>query len=257
MEGYTRSTYGDAFADVYDDWYSDVSDVDAMVDLVVGLSNANPSLPVLELGAGTGRLAIPLARRVSRVVAIDSSPAMLAKLAAHDVQLTIDSRLGDMVDDLPEGEFSVVFVAFNTFFNLLDAGRQQACFAAVAERLAPGGAFVLEAFVPEPTSGSTVSVRSISVDSVVLTVATHDIDTQTAHGQYITISEAGGVRLRPWAICYATIEQLDAMAQRAGLELTDRWEDASRSPFDADSSRHVSVYRRFHTSVPASGDAST
>lgn len=257
MEGYTRSTYGDAFADVYDEWYSDVSDVAAMVALIAELAAAEPDLPVLELGAGTGRLAIPLAARVSRVVALDSSPAMLARLAANDVDLRVDSRLGDMVDDLPEGPFSVVFAAFNTFFNLLDAGRQEACFAAVAQRLAPNGAFVLEAFVPEPRSGSTVDVRTLSVDTVVLSVATHDVNAQTAHGQYISISESGGVRLRPWAIRYATVEQLDAMAERAGLSLAERWEDPTRSPFDADSSRHVSLYRRFHTSVPTDGDRET
>jgi SAM-dependent methyltransferase len=257
MEGYTRSTYGDAFADVYDEWYADVSDVESMVALLADLAAIDPSLPVLELGAGTGRLAVPLATRVGRVVAIDSSPAMLAKLAANDTDLVVDSRLGDMVDDLPDGPFAVVFVAFNTFFNLLDADRQQACFGSVAERLAPDGVFVLDAFVPEPRSASTIEVRSITVDEVVLNIASHDVDAQTAHGQCVSISESGGVRLRPWAIRYATVEQLDAMAEGAGLSLAGRWEDARRTPFDADSSRHVSVYRRFHTPVPTAVEPST
>jgi SAM-dependent methyltransferase len=257
MDGYTRSSYGDAFADVYDEWYGDVSDTAASVALVAELAATRPSLPVLELGAGTGRLAIPLAARGLQVVALDSSATMLAKLSANDPQQLVTPCLGDMVDDQPAGPFAVVFVAFNTFFNLLDAARQQACFAAVAQRLAAGGAFVIEAFVPEPRSGSTVAVRSITANSVVLSVTSHDIDDQTAHGQYISISERDGVRLRPWAIRYATVEQLDAMAESAGFTLAERWADARRTRFDADSSRHVSVYRTIHVPVRRAGDAAT
>jgi hypothetical protein len=163
----------------------------------------------------------------------------------------IDAHQGDMVDDLPPGPFAVVFAAFNTFFNLLDESRQRACFAAVRQRLAPAGCFVIEAFVPDPRSGSSVELRSMTVDHVVLSVARYEEGTQTAHGQYISIDETGGVRLRPWAIRYATVEQLDAMAEAAGLALTDRWEDPRRSPFVAESPRHVSVYRTNHTPVPS------
>lgn len=257
MDGYDHATYGDAFADVYDDWYGDVSDVTATVDLIGELAAAHPSLPVLELGVGTGRLALPLAARGLPVVGLDASELMLAKLAANDPHRTVETHLGDMVDDLPPGPFSVVFAAFNTFFNLLDANRQQACFSAVAARLTPGGSFVVEAFVPEPRAGSTVSVRSMTADTVVLSVATHDDATQVAQGQYISISESGGVRLRPWVIRYATVEQLDAMAANAGLAMTDRWEDPRRTPFDVESSRHVTIYRTIHSPVrPSRGHTS-
>ena len=249
MDGYTGSTYGDAFADVYDEWYQGISDVDTTVNLLAELADEHAPLPVLELGVGTGRLAIPLAQRGVHVVGLDASPAMLAKLADNDPKRSVVALLGDMVDDQPAGPFAVVFVAFNTFFNLLSEARQQSCFAAVATRLVQGGAFVIEAFVPEPQPGSSVTVRSMTTDSVVLSVGTHDEEAQTAQGQYISFSEAGGVRMRPWAIRYATVEQLDAMAAHSGFRLAERWEDAERAPFTADSARHISVYHTIHTPV--------
>jgi hypothetical protein len=153
--------------------------------------------------------------------------------------------VADMVDGLPTGPFAVVFVAYNTFFGLLTEERQQACMAAVASRLAPGGAFAIEAFVPDPEHepASSVAVRSVHVDRVVLSVSTADPAAQRAEGQYIDITETGGVRLRPWSIRWATPGQLDDMAGRAGLRLDSRWGGFDRSPFDAESARHVSVYR--------------
>jgi SAM-dependent methyltransferase len=249
MDGYTDSSYGDAFADVYDDWYCGISDVDATVDLLVEIAGAHATLPILELGVGTGRLAIPLARRGLPVIGIDTSEAMLARLAVNDPDGMVRAVLGDMVDDQPAGPLAMVFVAYNTFFNLLTTSRQQACMASAAERLTPGGTFVIEAFVPEPHPGSSVSVRAMTADSVVLSVTAHDDSTQTAQGQFIEFSEAGGVRMRPWAIHYATVAQLDVMAAAAGFELAQRWEDAARAPFLTDSPRHVSVYRTIHSTV--------
>jgi SAM-dependent methyltransferase len=253
MDGYTESTYGNAFADVYDEWYHDVSDVDATVDLLAELASSFSSLPVLELGVGTGRIAIPLAAGGIDVVGLEASPAMLAKLGENDPGGAVTARAGDMVDDQPLGPFAVVFVAYNTFFGLLSEARQRACFAAVAQRLTPGGAFVIEAFVPEPQPGSSVTVRSMSVDSLTLSVTTHDESAQTAQGQYISFSEPGGIRIRPWAIRYASVEQLDAMAADAGFHVAERWEDPSRTPFGVDSPRHVTVYRTIHTPVRPEG----
>jgi SAM-dependent methyltransferase len=257
MDGYTDSTYGDAFADIYDDWYRDVSDVEATVDLIAELAGPRADLPVLELGVGTGRLAVPLAATGRRVVGVDSSSAMLAKLAENDPTGSVTVHLGDMVDGLPAGPFAVAFVAFNTMFNLLDEHRQQACFAAVAARLTPGGAFVVEAFVPERRSGSSVAVRSMTVDSVVLSVATNDDATQIAQGHYVSFSESNGVRLRPWVIRYATVEQLDTMASTAGFRVAERWEDPRRTPFSAESARHITVYRTIHTPVRPDGGSTS
>jgi SAM-dependent methyltransferase len=249
MDGYTGSTYGDAFADVYDEWYDGISDVDATLGLLADLASELSPLPVLELGVGTGRLAVPLAARGIDVVGLDASSAMLSKLAENDPAGSVRVVAGDMVDDLPDGPFALVFVAYNTFFGLLSEARQLACFAAVEQRLAPGGAFVIEAFVPEPQPGSAVTVRSMTADSVVLSVTTHDESDQTAQGQYISFTESDGVRMRPWAIRYATVEQLDAMAEASGFHQAERWEDADRTQFNADSPRHITVYRTNHSPV--------
>ena len=262
MDGYTDSTYGERFADVYDDWYQDVSDVASTVGFVTDLATqaVKPGAGtgrVLELGVGTGRLALPLAARGIHVVGIDSSPAMLAKLAGKDPDNTVSAVLGDMVDDMPVGPFDVIFVAYNTFFGLLSAERQTDCFAAVASRLRTRGAFVIEAFVPagpdadseqsatSPTGG-TVTVRSITADRVVLAISRTDPASQSASGQYVEFTESGGVRLRPWQIRFAAPSELDHMARAGGMALDERFEQFDRTPFHDDSSRHVSVYRTIH-----------
>ncbi len=148
--------------------------------------------------------------------------------------------------DLPDGPFDAVLVAYNTIFNLLDADRQRACFAAVAERLVPGGRFVVEAFVPddEVIHGAEVGVRSMGVDHVVLSVSRHQPDSQRADGQFVEITEAGGVRLRPWSIRWATPAELDEMASAAGFTCEHRWADMTTAPFGDESPGHVTVYGR-------------
>jgi SAM-dependent methyltransferase len=241
VRGYHSSTYGDAFADVYDDWYRDLGDLDATVGFLGGLA---PGGTVLELGVGTGRLAVPLRAHVAAVTGIDSSQKMLDRLASNDPLGTVTIVLGDMVDDLPVGQFDVVVAAYNTVFNLLSAERQQSCFDAVASRLTDTGAFVVEAFVPQAHTGSQVSVRSLDVERVVLSASVHHAADQRADGHFVELTEVGGVRLRPWSIRWAEPEQLDAMAMSSGFTLSERWADYARSRFETTSERHVSVYRR-------------
>lgn len=242
MEGYTIGTYGAAFADVYDRWYGDLTDRQAFTAMVYGLALAD--LPVLELGIGTGRLAAPIAQAGLDVVGIDASAAMLARIPT-----VTGGRLrtvhGDMVDDLPDGPFGLAFCGFNTFFNLLTEARQQACLTAVARRLAPGAAFIVEAAIPSAgDAGDDVRVRSMTATEVVLSVSRHDPDAQLAEGQYISITEAGGIRLRPWSIRWCTPAQLDEMAAIAGLALVGRYADYARSPLSTGDGHHVSVYRQ-------------
>lgn len=246
MRGYHDASYGDAFADVYDEWYHDVSDVGATTDTIAALASACATPRVLELGVGTGRLALPLAARGLEVHGLDTSDRMLAALAAKSDGASVITHLADMVDGLPAGPFGVVFVAYNTFFSLLTAERQQACFSAVAERLAPDGMFVIEAIVPatQPDRAAGVTVRTMAADRVVLSVNTADAAEQRAEGQYVEFTDSGGVRLRPWSIRWATPAQLDRMATNAHLHLSERWEDFGRSPFVHDSPQHVSVYSR-------------
>jgi SAM-dependent methyltransferase len=247
MEGYTSRSYGAAFADVYDQWYTGLSDADVTADVVAELAAevAGGRQPrVLELAVGTGRLAVPIAARGVDVVGVDTSPEMLAQLRARGAGVT--EVLGDMVDDLPDGPFDVALLAYNSLFNLESARRQADCFAAVAARLVAGGRFVLEAFVPEdpPRVGTVVSVRSMTAEEVVLSISEHDPENQRAHGQFVSLVDGERVRLRPWAVRYAGPDELDAMAAAAGLVVAARWEDFTRRPFEADSARHVTVYAR-------------
>jgi SAM-dependent methyltransferase len=247
VDGFTSSSYGDAFADVYDEWYEDLDDVPAVVAALARL--AGDGGRVLELGVGTGRLAVPLAtlltKRDGSVTGIDASAAMLERLTANDPGGLITASCGDMVDALPDGPFDVVLVAYNTLFNLLDGARQAACVAAAAARLAAGGVLVIEAFVPDDQARSTrddVGVRTLRADEVVLSVSRTSPDDQRVEGQYVSISEAGGVRLRPWSIRWSTPAQIDAMAAAAGLVRIARWGSLAGETFDEHSARHVSVY---------------
>jgi SAM-dependent methyltransferase len=242
--GIDAASYGERFADVYDDWYGDITDVVACTTTLARLAG---SRTVLELGVGTGRLAIPLAERGVEVVGVDSSPAMLVKLAAKPGSDRVEAVLGDMADPpLGDRRFGLVFVAFNTFFNLASADEQQRCLDAVARLLDDDANFVLEAFVPPDEHDGpdrTVAPTRLTTDRVVLTATIHDRPAQTITGQHIDITEAR-TTLRPWKIRYASPAQLDAMAEKAGLRLVDRWAGWVGEPFDPDSPAHVSVYAR-------------
>lgn len=260
MPGYGTSTYGDAFADVYDDWYAGISDVEATVGCLTALVESVGGGSVLELAVGTGRLAIPLARTGVEVYGIDTSQAMLDRLRSKPggdaVHIALgDMALGDGAPALPGGPHATVFVAYNSLF-ALDAAARTACFDAVARVLVPGGHFVVEAFVPDldRPAGSTIGVRSMSATHVVLSIDVHHPDDQRAEGQFVEITEAGGVRLRPWSVHYASPAVLDADAAHAGFVLADRWGDWDRTPFDRHSERHVSVYRLGPSTAPLGSD---
>ncbi len=163
--------YGEVFADVYDEWYGELDDVEAMVEAIAGLVGGGAAeRRVLELGVGTGRLAIPLAergvslaergvclaergaqgdeRRAFTVEGVDNSAAMLERLRANDTRQLVRATRCDMSKALPAGSFEVIFAAYNTFFNLLTEQAQRACVALAARRLSPTGSLVIEAFVP-------------------------------------------------------------------------------------------------------------
>ncbi|MDQ1425589.1 MAG: hypothetical protein QOD72_3087 [Acidimicrobiaceae bacterium] len=243
MEGYGPASYGDAMADVYDEWYGELPQRAAAVECLVKLAEDGTAL---ELGVGTGRLALPLAARGVPVVGVDASAPMIERLRAKPGGDSVVAIVADMAAPLPAGPFSLVFAAVNTFF-LLDTERAQAdCFASVATRLTPGGRLAIEAFVPDAGDEPTdhVAVRDLAIDRVVLEVSRSDPTGQMAEGQYVELTERGGVRLRPWRIRWATPTQLDGYAVAAGLQLESRWASWDGAPFTTDSTHHVSVWRR-------------
>ena len=251
MEGYGPETYGDAIADTYDLWYGTKPDTTATVDRLVSLADRTSGRPVLELGIGTGRLALPLSERDVEVWGIDASSAMVDQLRDKPNGTRPKVVVGDMAEldltALPGGDsvrFGVVYVAINTFFNLTTREAQLRCLQRVHDVLADDGRFVLEAFVPSvdrPTN--LVEARTVAVDHVILTATRHDPEEQIVECQYIEIRESG-IKLRPLRIRYCPPAELDAMAEAAGLELVDRWSDWTGSPFGDGDGTHVSVYAR-------------
>ena len=243
MAEYGTETYGDRIAEIYDALYEGRLDTDSAVELLAGLAEAGP---VLELGIGTGRLAVPLAERGIEVHGIDASAGMVAKLREKPGGAAMPVLLGDFADVGVDGPFSLVYVAFTTFFGLGSQDEQVRCFRNVADRLTPDGVFVIEAFVPDQTrftSGGNLECLRVETDQVMLGATRHDAVTQTLASQYVVVGE-GGIRLYPARLRYAWPSELDLMAQLAGLRLRDRWANWRREPFTATSGSHVSVYAR-------------
>jgi len=249
MEGYRPETYGDRIADVYDAIMADLPDPGDCADRLAELAGPGPAL---ELGIGTGRVALPLAARGVEVHGIDASAAMVEQLRAKPGGDTIPVTMGDFADVPVGGSYPLVYVVFNTFFALLSQDDQVRCFAGVARRLTQDGVFVLTAFVPDLSlysGGQSVRAHSLGLDHVRLDAARHDPVTQRVDFQHVLLT-ADGIRFLPGALRYAWPAELDLMARLAGLRLRGRWGGWRREPFDADSGLHVSVYE--HAGAAAS-----
>lgn len=242
------SIYGRSFADVYDDWYATSFETDAAVAALVQLSGDGP---VLELGVGTGRLALPIARTGLRVVGLDASQEMLDKLERLDLSRSVVPVLGDMANiehslrsaDLTD-HFSLVFCAFNTMLNVESFDALAQCFQGSRDFLLPDGRVVVEAFVPVDVSlipDRSLSPARVESDAAVFIETTYDRSTSRLHGRHIEV-QLGVVKVRPWSVLICGPEQFDAAAQTAGLELLRRQSDWHGLPFTNESTAHVSIY---------------
>ncbi len=243
MQGYDPSTYGERIASVYDGLHTWIGDVEPAVAVLAELSRVGR---VLELGIGTGRVALPMAARGIEVHGIDASQAMVARMRAKEGGASIPVTFGDFADVAVEGSFSAVFVCFNTFFALTTQEDQVRCFRNVATHLTGDGIFALEVFVPDLTRfgrGQNVEAQRVEADMVLLEVSRHDAVNQRVASQHVHITESG-TQLFPIQLRYAWPSELDLMARLAGMRLRDRWSDWDRTPFTGSSTKHVSVYQR-------------
>jgi SAM-dependent methyltransferase len=234
--------YGDCWAEVYDERYGSL-DPAAAVEFLAGLAEGGP---VLELAIGTGRIALPLAARGLVVEGVDASAAMVQQLRAKPGGDSVKVTIGDMAEVPVSGSFRLVYLVFNTLFGLLTQERQAGCFRNVARVLGPGGAFVIECFVPDLARfdrGQRVQTLEVTEDSASFELSRHDAARQRVTTQVVTL-DGQGMRMRPVAIRYSWPSELDLMAGQAGLELTERYADWNRRPFGSTSGGHVSVYRR-------------
>lgn len=235
-------TYGEACAEIYDQWFGYYEDT-----AIETLAELAQSGRVLELGIGTGLIAIPLASRGITVHGIDNSPEMVSRLRAKPGGDSISVMMGSFADVDVEGEFSLIFVVFNTFFALQSQEEQVRCFRNVSEHLAVGGLFLLEAFVPNLahfSGGQSIRTTSLTSDRISLKVSQHDGTQQRIKSQHVVIFN-NEIKLYPVEVRYAWPSELDLMAQLAGLRLRHRWSNWNRERFDSNSEKHISVYERF------------
>jgi hypothetical protein len=237
-------TFGPDTAEVYDD-LARRGDEDATVAFLAAIAGGGPAL---ELAIGTGRIALPLAATGVRVDGIDFSDAMVAKLRAKPGGDAISVAIGDFADVGVDGRYRLVYVVFNSLFNLLTQDDQVRCFENVAAHLDDGGAFVVEGgctfrFLDHLRAGQYVEPESIEVDAVRFDLLRVDPATQMLYENHVHLS-AERVSFNPVVQRYAWPTELDLMARIAGLRLTERWGGWNREAFTADSINVVSVYRR-------------
>lgn len=243
MKGYEpMDSFDEAAADIYDD--EPRGDEESTVALLGELAWGGPAL---ELAIGTGRIAVPLAALGIRVDGVDLSAAMVAKLRAKPGGERLSITMGDFADVPVDGTYRLIFIVFNTLFNLLTQEDQVRCFENVARHLTDDGLFVVEAFVPtfltRLRDDQYVDAEQVGVDRVVLDIGRHDPVTQLLDESHVVLS-AEGVRLFPIVTRYAWPSELDLMARIAGLRLKHRWAGWQREPFTSTSRSHVSVYGR-------------
>ena len=234
--------FGESVAAVYDAHSASMYDpavLEPAVDTLAALAGDGAAL---EFAVGTGRIALPLAQRGVRVAGFDSSRAMLDQLAAKPGADKVEASVGDMATTRIEGEFSLVYLVFNTIFNLTTQEGQVACFENAARHLGSGGRFVIEARVPELQRlplGQTVLPWRADADGMSFYV--YDTVTQRLGGQHYNFVD-GRIEPSPIELRYAWPSELDLMARIAGLALEHRWASFRRDAFTHLSPSHVSVY---------------
>ena len=206
--------------------------VEPVVDFLEPLAGGG----ALELAIGTGRIAVPLAERGIRVAGIDLSADMVAQLRQKTDEIPV--AIGDMSTTEVEGTFSLVYVVFNSINNVTTQDGQVAVFANAARHLAPGGRFVVEVGVHNRQRLEVFALTDthVGVDEL-------DFDTQRLVSHHFSLVDGEWRRL---SIPFRSVSpaELDLMARLAGMELRERWADWDRSPFTAESTKHVSVWQK-------------
>ena len=236
--------FGEPVAARYDESEGSMFDpavIETTVDVLAELAGDGAAL---ELGIGTGRIALPLAARGVRVHGIDLSEAMVAQLRAKPGGADIPVAIGDFAATRVEGAFALAYLVFNTIDNLTTQDEQVACFRNAAEHLEPGGCFVVEVGVPQLQRlppGETV--HAFALDDEHLGFDEYDLVRQglVSH-HYWAVGGAFEKRSIPFR--YVWPSELDLMARLAGMQLRERWDDWTREPFTAESRKHVSVWEK-------------
>lgn len=199
----------------------------------------------LEFAVGTGRIAFPLLEKGIRVDGIEASPQMVERLRAKPKGLEIDVTIGDMSVTSANRQYKLVYLVYNTIFNLLTAEDQIRCFENAARHLTSDGYFIVETAVPhawiEPGKSDYVHAEYVGTTEVGFDVARYDPVTQLLEENHVYVTE-NGITMNPIVCRLITPGEMDLMARIAGLRLIDRFANWQRAVFDANSIAHISVY---------------
>ena len=239
----------------YDELSADMFEPAAVDPVVEALAKLAGGGRALELGIGTGRIALPLAARGVPVHGIELSRAMAARLRAKPGGEAIGVTIGDFATTRVEGRFTIAYLVFNTIMNLTTQDEQVACFRNVAAHLEPGGCFVIEQRVPELRqlpAGQNVLPWQLGPDRWVL--YSYDVATQAMRGHYVEFADGRG-EYSTIPFRYVWPAELDLMAQLAGLRLRERWGGWTGEAFTSDSPKHVSIWDKPTRSTPTPGQA--
>jgi SAM-dependent methyltransferase len=236
-------TFDEQVAARYDeDERFDPAVLDPTVDFLAGLAADGRAL---ELGIGTGRVAVPLSARGVEVSGIDLSPWMLDRLRAKPGAAGIEAVEGDFATTRLPGSFRLAYLVYNTISNLTTQDEQVACFENAARHLEPGGVFVIEVFVPilqKLPRGERF--RTFAYGPGHHSFDEYDVVSQILYSHHYRFADDGTYELHSAPYRYTWPAELDLMARIAGLRLRERWGDWERSPFSADSEQHVSVWEK-------------
>jgi len=243
--------FGERVAVRYDESAAEMFEpavVDPVVDFLADLAGQGAAL---ELGIGTGRIALPLTQRGVRVHGIDLSAAMVERLREKPGAADIGVTIGDFATTNVEGTFSLAYLVFNTINNLTTQEGQVACFQNVAAHLEPGGCFVIEVGVPalqRLPPGETV--RAFTVSPTRLGFDEYDVVSQGLISHHYSVVD-GKLEVLSIPFRYVWPSELDLMARLAGMTLRERWSGWKREPFTSDSTKHVSVWEKTASPSPA------
>lgn len=241
MHGFDpAASFGPEVAARYDD--QPRGDEEAATAFLADLARGRPAL---EFAIGTGRIALPLSKRGVTVDGIELSPHMVERLRTKPGGETLSVTLGDMSRATTGQRYGLVYLVFNTIFNLLTADDQVRCFENAARHLAPDGVFVVETAVPHawvtPGRPDYVHAEHVGQSTVVLDVARYNPVTQLLEENHVRLTP-GGITMSPIVCRLITPGEMDLMARIAGLRLVERFGSWQRTVFDAQSTAHVSVY---------------
>ena len=236
-DAHDAATYDDDLREMSDPWV-----IDLTVDFLASLAGSGSAL---EFAIGTGRVALPLRQRGVDVHGIELSEPMVDVLRAKPGGVDLPIAIGDMATVRVDGEFSLVYLVFNTMTNLLTQNAQTECFCNAAAHLAPGGAFVIETFIPQLRRlpvGERFVPFSVTPDHI--GIDEYDIAAQLVTSHHTAVRADGTVDRADSHHRYAWPAEYDLMARIAGLQPAERWSTWTREPFTSESTSHISVWRK-------------